>query len=112
MEKRGGTTLPYATSNLLASLKRRIPLGEEDLKVIRPFLLNTNSDMNFRSGDVTDGVSYHTSAERNRTGIKSGYLKVDVKKVFKTQVSEEQQQTEKDTSSRKLDCRRLGCSLT
>lgn len=45
--------VPYATSNLLTSLKRSMPFGDEISKVKRCVLFNTNSAMNFSNGVVT-----------------------------------------------------------
>ena len=44
---------PYATTNLLTSRKRRMPLGDDESKVNLWALFRTNSDMNFNSGVVT-----------------------------------------------------------
>lgn len=47
------TLCPKATMSLETSLKRRMPLGEEESKVRRCVLFRTNSAKNFRRGVVT-----------------------------------------------------------
>ena len=63
----------------VTSRKRRIPFGDEMSKVSFWVLLFTNSAINFRSGVVTSGVSYHVSQIRNIRGKCSGYIQSNVR---------------------------------